>query len=128
MSDQRTWQGDNNAINFNIAILLTVTFISVGLLVTSELAFFLHCAHLLVWLVPQGIIIVAIKLDPSALTAEDDDVDCDNDDVDRNGSDIVSQICPMKHAKVWPPGISAPSGRIMPHFDTLSNLQLYSNP
>lgn len=34
------------------------------------------------------------------MTAEDDDVDCDNDDVDRNGSDIVSQICPMKHAKV----------------------------
>uniref|UniRef100_A0A915AK50 Transmembrane protein n=2 Tax=Parascaris univalens TaxID=6257 RepID=A0A915AK50_PARUN len=85
-------------ITFNVAVVLIVSLLSVALLIT-------------------GIIVVAVTLDPTMADNESDD-----DELEETKTTSLSGS-----KFLWHPGISSPSGRLLPQFDTLTRLQSLSD-
>uniref|UniRef100_A0A914RW22 Uncharacterized protein n=1 Tax=Parascaris equorum TaxID=6256 RepID=A0A914RW22_PAREQ len=63
-----------------------------------------------------GIIVVAVTLDPTMADNESDD-----DELEETKTTSLSVF------QLWHPGISSPSGRLLPQFDTLTRLQSLSD-
>uniref|UniRef100_A0A0M3IDR3 Transmembrane protein n=1 Tax=Ascaris lumbricoides TaxID=6252 RepID=A0A0M3IDR3_ASCLU len=85
-------------ITFNVAVVLIVSLLSVALLIT-------------------GIIVVAVTLDPTMADNESDDDELEE-----------TKTTSLHGSKfLWHPGISSPSGRLLPQFDTLNRLQSLSD-
>ncbi|VDM45243.1 unnamed protein product [Toxocara canis] len=86
-------------ITLNVAVVLIVSLLSVALLIT-------------------GIIVVAVTLDPTTADNESDEEEELSD----------ARTTPVHNNKfLWHAGISSPTGRLLPQFDTLARLHSLSD-